>query len=147
MAKRWSKLQHRLYNIMCEDIDFQLHCALYEMNSNNGYHITSLPRYFIAIDKNIVWDYPKMHDTTLKYGRNSYPWDTDISKISEVIEEYIQRPESELMQPFTNDRWSITNIIRVCDRRIGKRRLTKLRDDTEDEVIKHIISLRLNKDR
>lgn len=37
MAKRWSKLQSRLYNLMDPDIDFQIHCALYEMNSNDGY--------------------------------------------------------------------------------------------------------------
>ena len=38
MGKRWSKLQSRLYNLMDEKAEFQIHCALYEMNSNDGYH-------------------------------------------------------------------------------------------------------------
>ena len=36
MGKRWSKLQSRLYNLMDEKAEFQIHCALYEMNSNDG---------------------------------------------------------------------------------------------------------------
>lgn len=38
MAKRWSKLQSRLYNLMDPFVNFQIHCCLYEMNSNDGYH-------------------------------------------------------------------------------------------------------------
>ena len=38
MGKRWSKLQSRLYNLMDEKAEFQIHCALYEMNSNDGYN-------------------------------------------------------------------------------------------------------------
>ena len=87
MSKRWSKLQSRLYNLMDESINFQIHCALYEMNSNDGYHGSKLPRYFITIEKEIIWDYPTDFDSTQKYGFNSYPWDTDISIISDVIEE------------------------------------------------------------
>lgn len=36
MGKRWSKLQSRLYNLMDEKAEFQIHCALYEMNSMMG---------------------------------------------------------------------------------------------------------------
>lgn len=49
MGKRWSKLQSRLYNLMDEKAEFQIHCALYEMNSNDGYHGNKLPRYFITM--------------------------------------------------------------------------------------------------
>ena len=120
MPKRWSKLQSRLYNLMEPSIDFQIHCALYEMNSNDGYHAMKLPRYFITVGKAIVFDYPKECDKTWKYGVNSYPWDTDMSAISDLIEEYVQRSESEIMNEFKNDRWGITDIFRVCDRRVGK---------------------------
>ena len=75
MGKRWSKLQSRLYNLMDEKAENQIHCALYEMNSNDGYHGNKLPRYFITLGKDVVFDYPKQFDTTLKYGWNSYPWD------------------------------------------------------------------------
>lgn len=144
MPKRWSKLQSRLYNLMDPAVDFQLHCALYEMNSNEGYHGNKLPRYFITVGKELIFDYPKDFDTARKYGRNSYPWDTEISDLSAVIENYIQRPESDLMQPFDGDVWGLTDIFRACDRRIGKRRLQKLRDSTSNEVLKRIIDCRLN---
>ena len=144
MGKRWSKLQSRLYNLMDEIAEFQIHCALYEMNSNDGYHGNKLPRYFITIGKDVVFDYPKQFDTTLKYGWNSYPWDCDISDISDMIEAYIECPENELMQPFTDDKWGITDILRACDRRIGKRRLIQMHDETENAVVREIIEKRLN---
>lgn len=59
MGKRWSKLQSRLYNLMDEKAEIQIHCALYEMNSNDGYHGNKLSRYFITIGKDVVFDYPK----------------------------------------------------------------------------------------
>ena len=144
MSKRWSKLQSRLYNIIDPDINMQIHFSLYEMNSNDGWHGNKLPRYFITIDKEIVFDYPKDFDTTKKYGFNSYPWDTDISGISNVIEEYIQSPKDKILKEFSNDKWGITDILRVCDRRIGKRRLRQLIDSTSNEVLLKIIHKRLN---
>ena len=75
MGKRWSKLQSRLDNRMDEKAECQIHCALYEMNSNDGYHGNKLPWYFITIGKDMMFDYPKQFDATLKYGWNSYPWD------------------------------------------------------------------------
>ena len=137
MAKRWSKLQSRLYKIIDPAIDFQIHCAVYEMNSNDGYHGSKLPRYFITVDKKIVFDYPK------NYDKNSYPWDTDISEISDVIEEYIQCPKSELFHVFENDKWGITDILRVFDKRIGKRRLIELKNNITDETLLELINRRL----
>lgn len=69
-----------------------------------------MPRHFITIDKEIVFDYPKDFDRTWKYGVNAYPWDTDINEISSVIEEYIQCQKGKLMNQFENDRWGITDI-------------------------------------
>lgn len=144
MSKRWSKLQSRVYNIVDPTLKFQIHCSLYEMNSNNGYHSNKLPRYLITIGNNIVFDYPKQFDTTLRYGVNSYPWDTDISNISNSIEEYLQTPRSELLKTFENDRCGITKILRVCDRRIGKRQLIKMQNNIENETLQNIIQIRLN---
>ena len=144
MAKRWSKLQSRLYNLIDPKINFQIHCALYEMNSNDGWHSNKLPRYFITIDKEIIFDYPKDFDTKKSYTFNVYPWITDISEISDVIEEYIQRPEAEIFNAFEHDSWGITDILRVCDRRIGKRRLGELKNTITNEILLKIIEKRIN---
>ena len=144
MSKRWSKLQKRLYNLMDPKINFQIHCALYEMNSNDGYHGNKLPRYFITIGKKIVFDYPKDFDTNKSYESTAYPWLTDMSEISDVIEEYIQCPESEILHDFEDDKWGITEILRVCDRRIGKRRLRELENTITNEVLLEIIERRIH---
>ena len=66
-----------------------------------------------------------------------------ISENIQVIEAYIECPENELMQPFTDDKWGITDILRACDRRIGKRRLIQMHDETENVVVREIIEKRL----
>lgn len=143
MPKRWSKLQKRLYNIIDSAAEFQIHCALYEMNSNDGYHGNKLPRYWITIGKEIVFDYPKDFDTSWKYGKTSYPWDTEISEITELINEYIQTPKKKIMQPFENDKWGLTDILRACDRRIGKRTLKQMKDNIDNDKIILIIDKRM----
>ena len=143
MSKRWSKLQSRQYNLMDPKAEFQIHLALYEMNSKDGWHGNKLPRYFITIGKEIIFDYPKDFDTTRIYGSNSYPWQTDMDSISDLIEFYIELPEDKLMNTIEGDIWGLTDIQRACDRRIGKRRLEKIRKETEDERILRIIAKRL----
>lgn len=63
--KRWSKLQKRLYELVDESIDFKLHCTVYRMQSRRG--STDLPRYFITLAGEIIFDYPK--DFVLKKWR------------------------------------------------------------------------------
>ncbi len=143
MSKRWSKLQVRLYNLMEPSVDFQIHYALYTMHNKKVSHGCELPRCFITVGKEIVFDYPKECDTTRIYGTNSYPWDGEISDISDLIEQYIQRPEEELMEDFEDDYWNLADVLRVCDRRIGKRRLTELKETITDERLLKIIDKRL----
>lgn len=147
MSKRWSKLQSKLYNIIDDKVDFQIHMALYAYNAkNSGYGKERLlPRYWITIGKEIVFDYPKECDTTYKYGSDSYPWDNDITDISNIIEEYINSSKDTIMNPFINDKWGITDILRACDRRVGKGRLRELYNKDPSDAVKNIINLRLKK--
>lgn len=140
MGKRWSKLQIRLYNLMEPAVDFQIHCALYEMNGL-GPHAERRPRYFISIDKEIVFDYPK--DVGMDKKR-AYPWDKGVSKISDLIEEYIQRPKEMLFDDFPNDEWGIIDIFLACDRRVGKKGLQNLENRTTNKKVWKIIEKRRN---
>ena len=103
--KRWSKLQKRFYELVDEGIDFQVHCTVYRMQSSRGG--TDLPRYFITLAGEIIFDYPK--DFALKDGRikslaqggalaKFYPYDSGISDIGELIREYIDTPKDELFK-------------------------------------------------
>lgn len=110
--KRWSKLAKQLYELVDENIDFKLHCTVYRMQSRRG--STDLPRYFITLAGEIIFDYPK--DFVLKSGgvrslaqgalTKIYPYGNDISDIGELIREYIDTPKEELFKKhFDADEW------------------------------------------
>lgn len=143
--KPWSKLQKELYDLVSPDINFQLHCAAYPMHSRYG--STSLPRYWITLDKDIIWDYPK--DFVRSDGSvgnysgertKNYPYKNDVSDISELIRGYIDTPKEELFDKhFENDYWGLTNILKAADRRIGARRLDALRRKLRNKAAAKVI--------
>nr|WP_314398300.1 hypothetical protein [uncultured Campylobacter sp.] len=148
--KRWSKLQKRFYELVDESIDFQIHCAVYRMQSRRGG--TDLPRYFITLAGEIIFDYPK--DFALKDGRikslapygaplaKFYPYD---SGIGELIREYIDTPKDELFKKhFDADEWGLANILKAADKRIGKRRLQILAKNKKNQAMQKIVQARLN---
>ncbi len=147
---RWSKLQKDLYLIIDPTIDFQIHCVAYPMRSRYGN--TDLPRYWITLGKEIIFDYPKQfvtHDGLIcnfkPHGiTKNYPYKNDVSDISDLIREYIDTPVSEIMtKHFENDYWGLANILRAADRRIGQRRLDILRRRIKNQAAQMILGLRI----
>lgn len=149
VTKRWSKLQSRLYNVRAARLDFQIHCASYPMDSRYGQ--TSLPRYWITLDKEIIWDYPKdflLADSSVgnlsAEPAKAYPYQTDISAISDLITAYLATPREELLtKTFQQDYWGLINILRAADRRIGKRGLLVLKRKTHNQNALKLIQSRL----
>ena len=147
---RWSKLQKELYQIIDPTIDFQIHCVAYPMKSRYGN--TDLPRYWITLGKEIIFDYPKRivtHDGLIRnfkpYGiTKNYPYKNDVSDLSDFIREYIDTPVSEIMTKlFENDYWGVANIFRAADRRIGQRRWDVLRRNIKNQAAQKILGLRI----
>lgn len=116
----WSKLQKSLYLIVSDKLDFQIHCSVYRMNSQRGN--TNLPRYWITIGKDIVFDYPKQF---MSADQNiNYPYETQISDISDCIREYIDCPAHLLPEKkFDKDMWGLTDMLKAVDKRLGKEKL------------------------
>ena len=148
--KRWSKLQKQLYELVDESIDFKLHCTVYRMQSRCG--STDLPRYFITLAGEIIFDYPK--DFVLKSGgvkslalgalTKIYPYGNDISDIGELIREYIDTPKEELFKKhFDADEWGLANVLKAADKRIGKRRLQILAKNKKNQAMQKVIAARL----
>ena len=148
--KCWSKLAKRLYELVDESIDFKLHCTVYRMQSRCG--STDLPRYFITLAGEIIFDYPK--DFVLKSGgvkslaqgalTKIYPYGNDISDIGELIREYIDTPKEELFaKHFDADEWRLANILKAADKRIGKRRLRILAKNKKNQAMQKVIAARL----
>jgi len=146
---RWSKLQRELYKIIDDRINFQIHCVRYPMNSQYG--STDLPRYWITLDKETIFDYPKQFAVDGGGTKNftgfvsGYPHNTDISDISKLIREYIDTPKDELLTKiFDNDHWGLINIFRAADRRIGRKRLEMLAKKTHNISAHKVIKARLD---
>ena len=146
----WSKLQRDLYKLVDKDVNFQIHCVAYRMDSQYGR--TNLPRYWITLGKETLWDYPK--DFIKEFGTknymdqkiHSYPYNSDVPDISDLLREYIGTPKETIFEKhFENDKWGLTNILKSVDRRIGKRRLEELKSKTHNIAANKIIEERLKK--
>ena len=113
-----------------------------------------MPRYFITLAGEIIFDYPK--DFALKDGRikslaqggtlaKFYPYDSGISGIGEFIREYIDTPKDELFKKhFDADEWGLANILKAADKRIGKRRLQILAKNKKNQAMQKVVQARLN---
>jgi hypothetical protein len=130
---RWSKLQKQLHQLVDPAIRLQIQCRLVRMSSQRG--STNLPRYWITLDKEVIWDYPGQFalpggGTTRADARTvvHYPHLTDVPLISDLIRQYIDTPAGELMsRRFPSDHWGLVNILRAADRRIGRRQWPALK--------------------
>lgn len=153
--RRWSKLQKALYELIDPEIDLQVHCSAYRMQSTYGSH--DLPRYWITLGDEVLFDYPGQFLSQkiiidAEKGRRSrwrlgviYPYITNISDISNLIREYIDTPKEQLLNKhFKNDYWGLVNILRASDRRMGIRRLQALRRKTRNPAARRILALRLD---
>jgi hypothetical protein len=142
--KRWSKLQKELYLIIDPKINFQIHCAAYPIGSHND----TIPRYWITLDKEIIFDYPKQF---AEYWETNwemvYPLEYVVRNISDLIREYIDTPVSEILtKHFEHDRWELTDIFRAADRRIGQRRLRLLQNSSKNLAVQKILAQRIKGD-
>jgi len=145
--KPWSKLQKQVYNLISEQVDIQLHCSAYPMRSM-WHGSTDLPRYWVTLGRQIIWDYPKdfiaKNVSRPEKQKYPYPYDNDASKISQLLREYVDTPKKELFsKTFDNDKWGLADILRAADRRVGKRQLAELQNATENEAALKIIAVRL----
>ena len=154
MSKRWSKLQREIYDLIDSEINLQIHCSVYRMESQRG--STDMPRYWITLGKEIIFDYPKqfLNEKLSDYGRKKprpayqtveymYPYETDIDTISNIIRDYINTPVTSLLPfDFEFDNWGLTDILKAADRRIGKKKLAEHFVDTNDAAVRKILRAR-----
>jgi hypothetical protein len=138
---RWSKLQKQLYQLLDPGIRIQVQCRIVRMNSRCG--STDLPRYWITLGKETIWDYPGQFPAPDGRAGAGYPHVTDISAISELIREYIDTPVAALMsRPFDGDHWGLVNILRAADRRIGARQWPALKNQLDDAMALKVLKAR-----
>ncbi len=147
--KRWSKLQKKIYEILDPDLEIQIHLTVYRMNTWRG--SVDLPRYWITLGKEIIFDYPagfmnrKGLVQNLAGTEYYYPYECDISAISDFLEEYLNTPKELVFSAhFEHDLWGLANILKAADKRTGIRRLRLLKKRTGNQAAQKIISKRLS---
>jgi len=158
--RRWSKLGRDIRALFAPGIPLQIHCISEAPKSKFAQGSTRFPRYWLTLGKERIFHYPTdfLDDVIGEASdrskeilgrdfvtvRDCYPYDGGVSDISELIRDYINRPKETLLEPFENDKWGLTDILRATDRRIGKKRLLEM--NPENPWAKKIISLRLTQE-
>jgi len=134
--KPWSKLQREIDKLFTDELSIRIHCRAYRMDSQRG--STDLPRYWITLGKDIIFDYPK----DFAAAKASYPYLTDVSSISRLIRDYIDTPVDDLLINEFEDPWGLIEIFLAADRRIGKRRLRELGEKLSSDAAKLVLEKR-----
>lgn len=99
------------------------------MNSQQG--SVDLPRYWITLNKEIIFDYPK-----IATSKEAYPYITDISNISNLFREYLDTPRNQILtKNFTADKYGITDLLKAADKRLG---VEKLEQHFQNNTVKNI---------
>ena len=136
----WSKLQSALYKVIDRGVDFQMHSCSYDIGDWVG-----IPRYWITIGKDIVWDFPK----NAMWDGSDWNFFDEAKGLSRLIRAYVDCPKDELLTCAFSDRWKMLPFLLACDRRIGKRCLAQMLEKEEYSCVAWIIHKRLesNKDK
>jgi len=162
-TKPWSKLKTRIENLWIKDLPMQIHVNRFtEITSHDTWenprhwivldkkilwdfpgpfmetrdHAPS-PRgrkinyfeEFASCESDVPNPIEKAPHNNRKYCRTNFS-----SIISIVLRQYIDRPKDKLFDPFPQDEWELTDILKAADARIGK---TKLQEWMKNLDIEH----------
>ena len=141
-AHPWSKLKAAVERLWAPDLGVSIHCNAYTHATNHDHF--KVPRHWFLLDGKVIWDFPGPFLTgAAPYGRplnNFYdavrrqpesakpipslrPSYRSSTIVSQILREYVDRPAAALFEPFPDDEWCLTDILRAADRRLGRQRL------------------------
>ncbi len=121
----WSKRKKLIESFFVEGLGVDMQCTSYMYRTNHGHY--NLPYYNVRLNREIIWEFPgQFIDGTLKQNERlpaiQY-WLDNQCFASFTLDDYVNRPQSELFEQLDNDKWELGDILRAADRRIGKARL------------------------
>lgn len=135
---RWSQLKKLVENILDPDLDLQMYCT-----AQRGEGGAQIGRYWLVLNGETVWDQPPRVSRQLKLGLES----SVAPRITSILREYLDTPKDQLLtRTFENDHADLIEILKVSDRRIGKRRLAEIIESLNSPVAQRIAEERLQKD-
>jgi hypothetical protein len=142
MARRWSKLQKQLYDLIDDRVPLQVHCIGMD-NLKDKASIKSLGVFRVHLGRRIIWDFPKGVLKSAPENNGQIGFSYSVSDINELVREYIDTPKDELLEKlFPGDRYGLTDILKAADRRLGRERLNSRFDESGDGPIRDILNYR-----
>lgn len=136
MSKPWSKLKSRVEDLWVPRLGLQIHCTVYYRPHPGGSAPHRGSRHWITLNGDILWDFPApfLRDPPAR-GRlapGSLAFPNGGTLIGELLRDYLDRERDRLFEPFEDDGWELTDILRAADRRIGRERLLAWADTTDE---------------
>ncbi len=132
---RWSQLQKLIYDVWVDYPRLQIHCNSYDLSGT-----ASVGRWWVTLGKEVIWDVPRdFPDERAKGTYNSFA-----SEVTHIIRSYLDTSRAELLtREFPDDRWSVVEIFRAADRRIGHQRLVELSEGFRSPAALRIVEERI----
>jgi hypothetical protein len=145
MARRWSKLQKSIYNLIDEALPLQVHVTEMPDALETG-SLNLLGIFWVTLEKEVIWHFPKdfvTYQTEWPDGSNHYSY--SVADINRVIREYIDTPLNELLaKQFAHDYCAIADVLKVSDRRFAPHRLAHHFENTKSKAVRKILDHRLS---
>lgn len=155
----FSKLKKSIERLFDDKLKMEFCCNSYPIRGQRG-HRNSVPRYYVKLGKEIIWDFPKDFDMKeLPF----YYW-ADNNHINDLVRDYIDAPLEELLTKkfkydkngfimqhlYSNEQdrfeidYKLTEIFKAADRRLGKEKLLKWAKKIENSKVDKILGIRFN---
>lgn len=158
-SRPFSKLKKQIENLFVPELKMKVWCISYPVRSQYG--SSSIPRFYIQLEKEIIWDFPK--DFPIKEA-NYHCW-KDQTELSQLIREYIDTPVLELpkkkfalehikrtdqylwenRQDSYDFKLGLTDFFKAADRRLGKEKLLKWSEKISNPNVHLIIAKRFGR--
>ena len=157
-TRPFSKLKKNIESLFDEKLKMQFCCIVYPMRSQRG--STSMPRYYVKLGKEIIWDFPK----DFKYKEmDIYQW-SENNDLCNLVRDYIDTPLEKLLnKKFKQDTFKITvqylqertqenvvlefrlaELFKASDRRLGKEKLLKWATKINNPNVDRILEIRFD---
>ena len=146
---QFSFLKKKLENLFCLELRVQFYAEVIRIKGSCS---TTMPRYYLTLDSEVIWDYPKHFK---KIERLHGSWWTCGQRISALVKDYVNTPVKELLvkefddnrcqSRFINDiPLGLVELFLACDRRLGKERLLAWAKQIEIPTVHDILKRRFN---
>lgn len=137
MSGPWSKLKSRVEELWVPKLGLQIYCTVYYRSHPGGSKPNRGSRHWITLNQEILWDFPTafLRDPPgrgrLGPGNLSFPNGGKL--IGNLLRDYLDREKDRLFEPFEEDGWELTDILRAADRRLGRQALLEWSKPFDDE--------------